>query len=488
MSNIAKIASTFSLTPTVGPTLILGRAILFAILVFLLKFLLTKRQSSKTQEPFGVPAKQAEYVTTFPPSQRSALRDILRNASCVSGTDDPTVLARNVLDLNAHYRSADPSKLIFTGFSVGEIRALGNFPDYAKLSGVPLPTPVFDFDLKKALPRPYRPFRWAYHQTMSLKRLEPDYWIEIENKYAKRIKQRQEIYAKHGKDVLNALSGSELACKEIMEMALQFVCARYPRQFELVDGNRTLVNHILNTRDDLAKKDPLLVLLDNIPEDFCMMLRDPTTGMYCFRAGIICSSVGWYLGDKMGLGMPAIHKTVPDYKEKMEFSMDRFFTQMPTDKPIQRGSWAFEIGEPLYLPPHDPEFNNRNHQEQSLRPEDISLRVDWQTLRRLPLSGAVVFNFKALFTPITEFRNERYVPSLILKVLSEGNEAILKYKSTWHVEHVIKPTLVEYERYQKENGLMNKNWEPETLAESPFFPGWEDKWKLSTAHVDASIF
>ncbi|KAJ5711142.1 hypothetical protein N7488_005298 [Penicillium malachiteum] len=466
MSNAARITSNFSITPTVGLASILGTATFLGILVFLLKFLLPQYERSKGQAPVSVPSKQAEYVTTFPPSQRSVLRDILQNPSCVPGTDDPTALGQNVLDLNADYRRADHSKLVFTGFSVGEIYALGSFPDYAKLSGVPLPTPVPDFNLTKALPRPYRPFRWAYHQNI-IEKARADYWIEIENTYVERIKQRQEIYAMHGTDVSNALPGSELACKEIMEMALQFVCTRYPRQFELVDGNMTLVNHILRTRDDLTKKSPLLFLLDNIPEDFCMMLRDPTTGMYCFRAGIICSSVGWYLGDKMGLGMPAIHETVPDYKEKMEFSIDR-------------GSWAFEIGEPLYLPPHDPEFNDRNHQQQSLHPEDISLRVDWQTLRRLPLSGAVVFNFKALFTPITEFRNERYVPSLILKVLIEGNEAILKYKSTWHVEHVVKPTLVAYERYQKENGLMEENWEPETLAESPFFPGWEEKWKLST--------
>lgn len=161
-------------------------------------------------------------------------------------------------------------------------------------------------------------------RSLALKKLEPDYWIEIENTYIKRIAQRRNLHKKHGTDVLNALPGSELACKELMEMVLQFVCARYPRQFQLTDGNRTLVNHILHTEDDLTTKAPLMVLLDNIPEDFCIMLRDPVSGMYCFRAGVICSSVGWYLGGKMGLGMPEIHRTVPDYKEKMEFSMDRY--------------------------------------------------------------------------------------------------------------------------------------------------------------------
>ena len=49
---------------------------------------------------------------------------------------------------------------------MGEVRALGDFPDYAKLSGVPLPQPYPECNIERAIPRPYRPFRWAYHQTM----------------------------------------------------------------------------------------------------------------------------------------------------------------------------------------------------------------------------------------------------------------------------------------------------------------------------------
>jgi hypothetical protein len=47
-----------------------------------------------------------------------------------------------------------------------EIACYGDFPNYASLSNVPLPKPYEGFDIKMALPRPYRPFRWAYHQTM----------------------------------------------------------------------------------------------------------------------------------------------------------------------------------------------------------------------------------------------------------------------------------------------------------------------------------
>jgi len=68
---------------------------------------------------------------------------------------------------------------------------------------------------------------------------------------------------------------------------------------------------------------PLHVLLQNVPEDFAIMLRNPGDGMYYFRAGLLCSSLGWNVDTKLGMQLKEIHKPIPDYKEKMEFSMDR---------------------------------------------------------------------------------------------------------------------------------------------------------------------
>ena len=58
------------------------------------------------------------------------------------------------------------------------------------------------------------------------------------------------------------------------------------------------------------------------------------------------------------------------------------------------------------MPPGDPHEKYREVQfpETELPLSRIHLRVDWQTLRRLPLSGAIIFNFKALFTPVEDFR------------------------------------------------------------------------------------
>ena len=157
-------------------------------------------------------------------------------------------------------------------------------------------------------------------------------------------------------------------------------------------------------------------------------------------------------------------------------SQRSYFAKMPTARAIQRGSWGLEVDKPLFMPPGDPHENYRSLQDPGLTLDRIHLRVDWQTLRRLPLSGAVVFNFKALFTPVEEFREEPCVPALLRKVLTEGKRNMMEYKSTWHVEHLVLPKLEEWEREQVENGLVEENWEVRTLDESPWFPGWEKKW------------
>lgn len=69
----------------------------------------------------------------------------------------------------------------------------------------------------------------------AIAKMEIDWWIELENTYKTRLAQRKDLYATHGKRVLDYLPGSELAYKELMEMVLQYACARYPRYFSLLD-------------------------------------------------------------------------------------------------------------------------------------------------------------------------------------------------------------------------------------------------------------
>ena len=115
-------------------------------------------------------AKATDYSSTLPPFQRSALNSVMpfwklwRGYFKTSSSKSKDI--RRLLPMDVSYLDVDGSMTTPCGFSVNDIKALGNFPDYAKLSGIPLPKPYQNFDISKARPRPYRPFRWAYHQTM----------------------------------------------------------------------------------------------------------------------------------------------------------------------------------------------------------------------------------------------------------------------------------------------------------------------------------
>lgn len=116
-------------------------------------------------------------------------------------------------------------------------------------------------------------------------------------------------------------------------------------------------------------------------------------------------------------------------------------------------------------------------QDPNLRVDDCYLRVDWQTLRRLPLSGAIVFNFKAFFTPVTELRDEPGIPALLATILKNSKKDLLVYKKTPVIEHVLIPLFEEWKREQEAAGLVVKDWDVTTLEDSPFFQGWEEKWR-----------
>jgi hypothetical protein len=114
-----------------------------------------------------------DFITAFPPSRRCVLPELADKAvdasSKISTATEPSVqfLVKNILPTTRSYcLDNDVPKYTPTGFSTAEIKAMGDFPAYDVLSGVPLPERYENFDPTKALPRPYRPFRWAYHQTM----------------------------------------------------------------------------------------------------------------------------------------------------------------------------------------------------------------------------------------------------------------------------------------------------------------------------------
>ena len=110
------------------------------------------------------------YLLQFPPSRRHVLGGLSALEKSILQHDvAPETLHARALPSTRTQDLTKDNQYTPTGFSTQEIRALGRFPDYALLSGVRYPNPCSeDFDITKATFRPFRPFRWNYHQTMCM--------------------------------------------------------------------------------------------------------------------------------------------------------------------------------------------------------------------------------------------------------------------------------------------------------------------------------
>ena len=130
------------------------------------------RSLSPEEKGLKSSSSSAELVDSFPPNRQAALSIVAeklpseQRKQIMSYETEESKWAKRLIPLTTDYRSCDDNMYTPTGISIGQVKALGNFPDYEELSGVPLPKPYSEFEITKAIPRPYRPFRWAYHQTM----------------------------------------------------------------------------------------------------------------------------------------------------------------------------------------------------------------------------------------------------------------------------------------------------------------------------------
>lgn len=125
--------------------------------------------SPEKNEPKAPAASATDYKDILPPPRRDTMLSMRTSIpKTASEQISEEHILKNILPMTQNYETAESGLYTSMGFSVNEVKEMGDFPDYSALSGVPLPNAYEQFKIDKALPRPYRPFRWNYHQTMCM--------------------------------------------------------------------------------------------------------------------------------------------------------------------------------------------------------------------------------------------------------------------------------------------------------------------------------
>lgn len=359
--------------------------------------------------------------------------------------------------------------------------ALSRKGSYTSGKELPKPTPLMitPEQVQNYDDRPWRPFRWPYHQTMSIFKLDINHWLDMDKYYWRYIEEKKRIFTTYGKQNIDWLPESQDACEELMETVLQHMIDRYPLLFTvLIDKKskgRVIKNELTHEILDMTlplKEHPLVYVLKMAKEDFYIVKYYPEEDQHRLVAAAVPFPGGSFsISSKIGKHIDAIHEEVPYYKEKLKNSMERWFKRLSPNDPVERASWyiswdhKLKISNVYQLPEVAPDL------EESMRltePGSFNVRVERQTLRRLPKSQAIIFTNHPVYYSLDEMKDEPMVPSLLRKILYGGPGDIVKYKNFEFFRDHLSPYLDELIEKQIEKGLITEDQPVKTLPSYPF--------------------
>ena len=127
----------------------------------------------------------------------------------------------------------------------------------------------------------------------------------------------------------------------------------------------------------------------------------------------------WSLRDKFGRLLHDVHGPVPGFGPSTRNAelMTRMFDHARPETPMVRWNWSLYGDDRLYHPETaDPAALRFGPGE---RAQSVYLRVERQTLRRLPLSGDMLFTIRIHVDPLAALEQHQQAPSIAAALIDQ---------------------------------------------------------------------
>lgn len=128
-----------------------------------------------------------------------------------------------------------------------------------------------------------------------------------------------------------------------------------------------------------------------VSDDLCI-LEAERPGDWRLTAGVLCAPTYWTLPERIGLDLGGLHGPVPGGDPELSSRVGRIFTGLKPGVVLERFNWTVQASEKRYTPDR-PGVAGKS-------PRDLYFRVERQSLRKLPKSGAVVFSSRICLDPL----------------------------------------------------------------------------------------
>ncbi|WP_436639042.1 heme-dependent oxidative N-demethylase family protein [Microbaculum sp. FT89] len=234
-------------------------------------------------------------------------------------------------------------------------------------------------------------------------------WIEPDAHLRAHLDEKERLFAASREAVFGEEPDTRTAQAEVLALLADHLPARFPGIYTR-DGDHVAIAGTGRTVDLDTGAAPLLTASRLIQEDLVVMRQGPEG--YRLVAASLCFPSSWSLAEKFGRPMSQIHAPVPNWEGKMGQRVDRIFQTLKVDRPVWRLNWSLYPDAEL----HHPESRERPRDwfsgggsfggdssgggvSGAIVPSAF-IRVERQTLRRLPISGDILFTIRIYVDPL----------------------------------------------------------------------------------------
>lgn len=252
---------------------------------------------------------------------------------------------------------------------------------------------------------PYLPFDGKPpRMSLGLRALDLDQWLQVDDDYDADLARKHELLATRHHEVVAVRPEGRHAAQETLEIVVAWLSAHHPGL--VVDAPRHL--HPIDAVGRLVQ------------EDLCVLTRDEQA--WRLSAASVCFPSRWRLADKIGATVAQIHDPVPDY-ESISGVVDRSLDRLAVDRALWRLNWSLLDDPELFQP--GPSLHAGRPPE-SLG--DLTVRVERQTLRRLPRTSAVLFTIRTYRAALDDVVTDASVAADLASTLRRCPPELAQYK------------------------------------------------------------
>lgn len=241
-------------------------------------------------------------------------------------------------------------------------------------------------------------------------------WLEPDACLAEQLREKARLQALGTPDIFAELPESRAAQAELLALLVDYLPARFPHLWQATGtGLRILpLDQVVATE---AEDAPLAVATKLVQDDLLLLQRGDEG--WRLTAGSLAFPSSWVLGEKIGKRLDAIHDPVPGFGPGTRSAqiMARMFDATRPDMPMIR--WNFS----LY-------GDDRLHHPDSLGPgvrrfgtgqraDPVVLRVERQTLRKLPETGAMAFAIRISTESLDQLASRPNAPAIAAALIDQ---------------------------------------------------------------------